>query len=43
MGGRVGLLSKPGQGSRFWLELPGSPQEDASTEQALDVVPALVS
>jgi len=43
MGGRVGLISKSGQGSRFWLELPSSPQVDAPIEQALDVVPALVS
>jgi PAS domain S-box-containing protein len=43
MGGRVGLISKPSQGSRFWLELPSSPREDAPTEQALEVVPALVS
>jgi len=43
MGGRVGLISKPGQGSRFWLELPSSPQENTPSEQALEVVPALVS
>jgi len=25
MGRKVGLESEPGQGSRFWIELPGSP------------------
>jgi len=25
MGGEVGVESKPGQGSRFWIELPGAP------------------
>lgn len=27
MGGRVGLASEPGRGSRFWVELPVSPGE----------------
>jgi PAS domain S-box-containing protein len=26
MGGRVGLVSEPGKGSRFWLEFPHSPE-----------------
>lgn len=27
MGGRTGVLSKPGEGSRFWIELPASREE----------------
>jgi PAS domain S-box-containing protein len=44
MGGRVGLISKPGQGSRFWLDLPGSSEGNSlPSDNALEKVPALVS
>jgi signal transduction histidine kinase len=41
MGGKVGLISKPGQGSRFWLELPASPAVADAAQK--DAVPALAS
>jgi len=41
MGGRVGLISKPGQGSRFWLELPTPPSATEVVEK--NKVPALAS
>jgi PAS domain S-box-containing protein len=44
MGGRVGLISKPRQGSRFWLDLPSAPEEHSiQSDQALEKVPVLVS
>lgn len=30
LGGQVGLESKPGEGSRFWIDLPGAPSEGTS-------------
>ena len=35
MNGRVGLLSKPGEGSRFWLELPRLANESPPAQPAL--------
>ncbi len=32
MGGRVGVESKPGEGTRFWFELPKPPVADVSPE-----------
>jgi PAS domain S-box-containing protein len=44
MGGKVGLISKPGQGSRFWLELPAAPSDDsAPAEEPRESIPLLVS
>jgi PAS domain S-box-containing protein len=36
MGGRVGLVSDPGQGSRFWLELPPPVKEPALAIEGAD-------
>jgi len=33
MSGRVGLTSAPGEGSRFWIELPKAPEVAALTKQ----------
>jgi signal transduction histidine kinase len=41
MGGKVGLISKLAQGSRFWLELPVPPPATGVVEK--DPVPALAS
>ena len=38
MDGRVGLLSNPGEGSRFWLELPAFAANESPPAQ-----PALAS
>jgi signal transduction histidine kinase len=41
MGGRVGLISKSGQGSRFWLDLPGlsrTPESPATESRAASAV-----
>jgi len=35
MGGRVGVESEPGQGSRFWLRLHGVPEEAEDSGQTL--------
>jgi PAS domain S-box-containing protein len=41
MGGRVGLTSKPGEGSRFWLDLPNTaPPEPAHTPRPSEAVAA---
>lgn len=33
MGGKVGVESRPGEGSRFWLELPGAQEQQHEAEQ----------
>jgi len=44
MGGRVGLISKPGHGSRFWLDLPipsRTPESPAAESRAASAVASI--